>query len=72
MNNYTTARLPLRQSENSHLLMQRILAPEPIRSPGPSYPPQLTAAEELAESERLRAADAEVRLKRKLAKRKTA
>lgn len=32
MNNHTTARKPLRQSENSHLLAQRLLE-EPIPSP---------------------------------------
>lgn len=41
MNNYTTARLPLRQSENSELLRQRIM--------GENQPDEMSFDNELSE-----------------------
>jgi hypothetical protein len=43
MNNYTTARLPLRRSESSVILLERILTPEgsssTVQVGGPDYQP---------------------------------
>lgn len=43
MNNYTTARKPLRLSENSNLLLERLL--EPIPAPMPPFIEPAASAE---------------------------